>query len=63
MGTIGLVLFRMMVTQADLVLVIEPLLVVVGARGVEHPLREALAHCRGVIGIDLMRLGILVVAS
>jgi hypothetical protein len=36
---------------------------VVGARCIEHPLREALAHCCGVIGIDLMRLGVFVVVS
>jgi hypothetical protein len=46
---VGAVLFRTVVTEADLVLVIEPLLVVFGAGSVEYPLPEALANCTQVV--------------
>jgi hypothetical protein len=41
-----LILFGAVVAQADLVLVIEPLLVVLGARRIEDPLPEPLADSR-----------------
>lgn len=46
-----------MVAQADLVLVVEPLLVVLGARCVEDPLAEALAH-RGQVVADRLAVAL-----
>src|SRR5581483_4333212 len=60
---IGLVLFRTVMSEADLVLIIEPGLIVLRPRGVEHPLAEALPNRLGVFGIDLVRLRIFVVSA
>jgi hypothetical protein len=48
-GAVGRVLFRSVVTQADLVLVVEPALVVFSAGGGEDPLTKAPAHGAEVI--------------
>src|SRR5262245_2767598 len=53
MPAIGLIFFRAMMAQADLVLVIEPGLIVLRLRGVEYPLAETFPHSRGVGGVDL----------
>jgi len=62
-ASIGLVLFRAVVAQTDLVLVIEPSLIVLGLRGVNYPLPKALADRAGIRGIELAGIGILVVSA
>ena len=49
--------------QTDLVLVIEPGLIVLGLRGVNDPLPKALPDRVGLRGIDLAGIGILVVSA
>ena len=48
-GAIGAVLLRPVVAQRDLVLVVEPALVVLGPGGVEDPLAEPLPHRAQVV--------------
>jgi hypothetical protein len=52
-GAVGHVLLRAVVPETDLVLVVEPALVVLCARGVEDPATEALAHCGEVVAEGL----------
>ena len=47
--TIGLVLLCPVVSHSNLVLVVEPCLVIFGLRGVENPLAEAPSHGAQVV--------------
>jgi hypothetical protein len=55
-GAVGAVLAGAVVAQADLVLVVEPGLVVVGPGGVQDPAAEALAD-RGQVGLVGLAVG------
>src|SRR5436190_17545195 len=63
MSVVGLVLLRAMVAQADFVLIVEPGLIVFRARGVDHPLPEALCHGLGIVAIDFMGFRILIIGA
>ena len=52
-----------MMAQADLVLIVEPRLIVLGLRGVEDPLAETFPHGPGIGGVDLASLGIFVIGA
>jgi hypothetical protein len=54
MGVFGLIFLAAVMPQPDLVLIVEPGLVIVGARGVEYPLVKALGDRCRVVGIDLV---------
>ena len=50
---VGAVLLRTVVSQADLVLVVEPILILVRTRGIQNPLRKASGHPGAIILIEL----------
>src|SRR5215216_1292322 len=58
LGPVGLVLLGGGVSEGDLVVVVEPLLVVGAPAGVEDPLAKPLAHARQVLGVRLPSLGV-----
>ena len=63
MPVIRLIFFRAMMAQADLVLIVEPGLIVLGVRGVEDPLAETFPHGSSIGGVDLASLGIFVIGA
>ena len=62
-AVVRFVLFDPVVAQSDLVLVIEPGLVVIGARCIEDSLPKPFANGLGIFGVDLMAVRILVVGA
>jgi len=48
-SAVGLILLGTMVAEADLVLIVEPLLIVLGLGRVENPLAEALADSAQIV--------------
>ena len=52
-----------MVAQTDLVLIVEPRLIVLGLRGVEYPLAETFPHRRGIGGVDLAGLRVFIIGA
>src|SRR5262249_55216954 len=63
MTMISLVFLGSMVAQSDLVLIVEPGLVVLGAGRIDDPLSEAFRNRTRVIGIDLVCLWILIIGA
>lgn len=62
-AVVRFVLLAAMMAQANFVLLVEPFLIVLGTRGVEHPLSETLPNRFCVIGINRVRFGIFIISS
>ena len=60
---IRFILLAAMMAQPNFVLIVEPLLIVLGTRRVEHPLAEALSDRFCVIAINRVRLRIFIIGS
>ena len=50
---IGFVLTQPMMPQSDLMLVVEPFLIVLRVGGIQNPLAEVFAHCTQIIAVRL----------